>query len=218
MGYVTRCHHSGACVQYDDLCKLLPKLQPRILPRHLRDFDFQALLQRSPDAAAGFESTVDELSRARSSRTCHACGARGTAQHPAPAEADRGRAHEDGRADAVGSKRAAAAAALTSQSKLHFTTVWGLNFGDRTAELRSARFCCEKCRACFDVGSILQLAATRCGGSAGSEGCASTLCRVPRRQSGHGTALPAATTLSLGVSRSMQASCKSLASVPVVLP
>ena len=64
-----------------------------------------------------------------------------------------------------------AAAAATEQ--LHFTTVWQLNFEERLCELQAPAFCCGMCRACFDVGSMVQLAATRAGGSGGEDACAS---------------------------------------------
>lgn len=174
------CDRPSASVQYKSLREQLPTLLPRILPRYLLDYDLQTQLQRCPAAQQPFAAALQTLAAKKSAQKCSVCGRRGLPQtnadpdndsdsEAALAEPDAARtSNKRTRSDASNGD---AAAAATEQ--LHFTTVWQLNYDERLCELQAPAFCCGMCRACFDVGSMVQLAATRAGGSGGEDACAS---------------------------------------------
>jgi hypothetical protein len=166
----------GQLVQYQVLIKLLPNLCPRILPRHLLDHDFRKLLQQCPPVTSeAFQSALAVFAQRPSSSECHTCGLKGEPQVTISHSSD-----DDGavQLDAETSKRGRTKNGTTHPSassvalpKLHFTTRWHLNFGECLCEMLPPSFCCAKCRACLDMGSVIQLASLRAGGSHGDQGC-----------------------------------------------
>lgn len=149
-------------MQYDDLVSLLPSLCPRIQPRTLLDSDLATMLASAPaDAQHDLQQALRQWEGAASE--CSVCGARRARASVAPG-GQSSDAAQDASARHDGQNGAAADLALTS--------VWKLNFRDRLCELQAPAACCRTCRACFDIGGVLQLSATR---SSGADGCATPL-------------------------------------------
>lgn len=136
-----------------------------MLPRKLQDHDFRALLRHCPPSrTAAFEAVVAALA-ARAPPRCSICGAKGV-----PAALNDGDDSPSGGSDDNTSGRQKRGG--SRKEKLHFTTLWELNFEERAAKLQPPGFCCSLCRACLDLGAVLQLAALRSVTSSGQSGCA----------------------------------------------
>ena len=151
-------------VQYEDLTTLLPHLRPRIQPRSLLDSDLAAIIAGTEAGAQhDLQQRLRELEEAATE--CSVCGGR--------------EAHADGLSDDLGASTAAATKDASGRrgrqtqdgNHLALTSVWRLNFKDRLCELQPPAVCCRMCRACFDIGGVLQLSALRSGAADGQRGC-----------------------------------------------
>ena len=176
-------------MQYLELCKLLPVLRPRVMPKQLLDHDFRGLLLGKQHLLDAFKAKLAELATLHDAQGCAICGAAGQAQADVSAAGSDDRSDEDIPDDCTGSavqpaahKRrrsetpdeTGAAAEADGQGTavpLHFTTMWSLDVEARACKLARCGFCCPACRACMDTGSMLTLAALRTGGAHGQGRC-----------------------------------------------
>lgn len=138
--------------QYNELRALVPHLSPRIQPRALLDYDFAAYLKRLPQhlqqaCHVAFGAAAEQC------KACEICGRPGRALPPVADLSDSGDDDND----------AAAGGSPDGEEVLRLTSLWSLAIGNRVCQLDGARYCCQDCRACMDIGSFVQFTAMRAG-------------------------------------------------------